>query len=513
MENDLLFDFLADEKENIENTNGFFKILIVDDEHQIHKVTELMLKNFIYDEHKLIFLNAYSADEAKVILKQHSDIAVLLLDVVMETAHAGLSVVKYLREDLKNDVSRIILRTGQPGEAPEDSIIREYDINDYRLKTDMTVERLNTSLYVALRSYSHILRIQNNRLGLEKIIKASSNLFKNNSIEDFFKTILEQLSTFYENPTDLIYIKENKSMTHGFITMEQKETTEIIAGTGKYEKYVGKPLSSVEDLKYIYDLILSHENQLKQVQMIDKGILIKKTGKNTVNNYIFIEGNKFKFDLDLIGIFMTNYSIALDNYMLNNMITKTQSEIIITFANTIEKHFEETGHHIERISQMMYKFALINNFSFSESEVIRIASTMHDIGKVAIPDAILKKPGKLTKEEFEVIKTHPLIGYKILSKSELEIMKVASDIALHHHERYDGDGYPEGLKGKNIPLHARMMAIIDVFDAITHKRIYKKAQSNTVAIDYIKENKNKHFDPDLVDIFLANYEEINDIDE
>lgn len=508
MDNDLLFDFFEEEDTLEPTRDGSFKIMIVDDDQQVHDVTELMLKSFVYENYELVFIHAYSGKEAKKILKKHPDIAVLLLDVVMETTTAGLDVVKYLREELHYEMTRIILRTGQPGQAPAEQIIREYDINDYRLKTDMTIERLYTSLYVALRSYNYILRIENNRIGLEKIIEASSNLFKNNTIEDFFKTILEQLSTFYEHTTELIYIKERNIQTHGFITMEEKHTTEIIAGTGKYEQYVGQTLASVDCLKKVNSWILNHQSLLQEVQIIDRGILIKKSGKNTVNNYIFIEGNEFKFDLELIHVFMANYAIALDNYILNNMISSAQSEIIFTFANTLEKQFVEKDHHIQRISQMMYEFSLINNFSFSESEIIKIASRMHDVGKVAIADNILEKPSKLTVEEFQVVMQHSVIGHDILSKSELRIMKVASEIARSHHERYDGTGYPDGLKGKSIPLHARMMTIVDVYDVITHKRVYKDAASPETALAYIKNNKGSHFDPDLVDMFMKGYDKI-----
>lgn len=501
-----IFSLLADEEEVV--IKNKYKVLVADDDLEVHRVTKLMLRDFIFKDYGLEIIDSYTGQETIKMLEEHNDIAVIFLDVVMESSHAGLDVVRIIREDMKNEMTRIILRTGQPGEAPEQSIMRDYDINDYRLKTDMTIQRLYSSLYTALRSYRYIQRIENNRKGLEKIISASANLFKNNSIEDFFKTILEQLSTFYADPTEVVYFQQVSKNVHGFVTLENEELPEIIVGTGKFKKYVGKHLEEVQELNDVLKMIKVHKSDLKQVEVVGDGILIKKVGKNTVNNYIYIESKDVQFDLDLISVFMTTYSIALDNYLLNNMINKTQSEIIITFADVIEKHFEETGRHIERISHMMYEFALINNYSYAESEILKIASTMHDIGKIAIPDAILKKPGKLTVEEFEIIKKHPLIGHEILSKSELPILKTAADIALHHHEKYDGSGYPEGLKGKNIPLSGRMMAIIDVFDAITHKRIYKDAQSREVAIDYIKSQSGSHFDPNLVELFFNNLDQI-----
>ena len=159
---------------------------------------------------------------------------------------------------------------------------------------------------------------------------------------------------------------------------------------------------------------------------------------------------------------------------------------------------------------MMYKFALYNGFSSSQAEVLKIASTMHDIGKIAIPDAILKKRGRLTDEEFEVIKEHTIFGNKILSKSELDIFRIAAEIALNHHEKYNGTGYPNNLFEEDIPLSSRMMAIIDVFDAMTHKRVYKEAICIEETLEYLKNQKGLHFDPKLVDIFLENLNDILD---
>jgi len=253
---------------------------------------------------------------------------------------------------------------------------------------------------------------------------------------------------------------------------------------------------------------MKEHTNLQEIAQLEDGIIIRISGKNSFNNYIFIEGTKNIYDTDLINLFMTNYAIALNNFILNTMVADTQREIIITFGEVIEKHFDDTNAHIMRISNMMYEFALIKGFSYQESELMKVASTMHDIGKIAIPDAILKKPGKLTAEEFEIIKEHPLIGYQILSKSNLNVLKLAAEIALYHHEKYDGSGYPEGLRGNTIPLSARMLAIIDVFDAITHRRIHKTAESIDNALNYLKENRGTHFDPDLVDLFLLHSENI-----
>jgi putative two-component system response regulator len=136
------------------------------------------------------------------------------------------------------------------------------------------------------------------------------------------------------------------------------------------------------------------------------------------------------------------------------------------------------------------------------------ASPMHDIGKIGVPDQILLKPGKLTPEEFEKMKEHTLIGYKILSGSDSTLLKLASEIALSHHEKYDGSGYPYGLSGEEIPLSGRIVAVVDVFDALTSRRPYKEPYPNEKAYEIIRQGSGTHFDPKIVELFFGNLSEI-----
>lgn len=510
------FDFLSDntteesvKKVEAPSFTGSYKILIADDDDEVHTITKMILSDFEFDGKRLNFIDTYSGAETKDLLAKENDIAVVFLDVVMEEHHSGLDVVEYMRNTLNNRMTRIILRTGQPGEAPEEQIIKDFDINDYRLKTEMTVKRLYTSLYSALRGYRDLHKIDKHRKGLEKIIKTSANLFKHNSLNDFLTSILSQLSEFYKNGPELIYFREeNTHSVGGFVTLDKRDVPTIVAATGKYEQYIGKSIKEIPELNNISSHMKATFEQGTNITYVEGGFIIKNSSNNNLNNYIFIEGQEEIFDFDLINLFLTNYSVALDNYILSNMISTTQKEIIITLGEVVEKHFDETSGHVKRISEMMYNMALHMNFSYSECEVLKVASTMHDIGKIAIPDNILKKPGRLTPEEFEIIKEHAAIGYKILSKSDLEILKIAAEIALNHHERWDGTGYPNGLSGQNIPLNSRMLAIIDVFDAMSHKRVYKEAASIEATLAYIVAGKEKHFDPKLVDLFVQYLDDI-----
>lgn len=171
----------------------------------------------------------------------------------------------------------------------------------------------------------------------------------------------------------------------------------------------------------------------------------------------------------------------------------------------------ETGSHIRRLGLYSELIAQHLGWNDADAEEIRIAAPMHDIGKIGIPDHILKKPGQLTDNEFEIMKLHPEIGGRILSNSQTPLVQMARDICLGHHEKWDGSGYPRGLAGEKIPISARIVAIVDVFDALIHKRVYKDEMPIDQAIKLMLEGRGTHFDPDLLDLFIRLREKMTEI--
>ncbi|WP_248927016.1 HD domain-containing phosphohydrolase [Paenibacillus hamazuiensis] len=184
-------------------------------------------------------------------------------------------------------------------------------------------------------------------------------------------------------------------------------------------------------------------------------------------------------------------------------LKETQIEIIQRLVKAAEYRDNDTGDHIVRMSMLCFHLAKAAGLPDEECELIRYASSMHDVGKIGIPDSILLKPGKLTDEEFAEMKNHTLIGGKMLSNSDTKVLQMAEEIAVTHHERWDGSGYPSGLAGEAIPLAGRITSICDVFDALTSIRPYKKAWPLGEAMEEIKRLRGTHFDPELADIFIA----------
>lgn len=194
-----------------------------------------------------------------------------------------------------------------------------------------------------------------------------------------------------------------------------------------------------------------------------------------------------------------------------HMIEETQTEIIVRLGKAAEFRDDETGKHIERISDYVQIISTHIGLEKDYISLLKYAALMHDVGKIGIPDNILLKPGKLTDEEFYIIKLHTVIGGRILSGTTLPLLELAKEIALSHHERWDGNGYPFGLKEEEIPLSGRIVSITDVFDALTSERVYKAAWPIEKAIDYIKEQSGKQFDPMIVEAFLDMSDKIIEI--
>jgi putative two-component system response regulator len=186
----------------------------------------------------------------------------------------------------------------------------------------------------------------------------------------------------------------------------------------------------------------------------------------------------------------------------------SREETIQRLAIAAEFRDNATAQHIQRMSHYCELLARRYGLSQERCELIRTASPMHDIGKIGTPDYVLLKPGKFTQDEFNVIAQHAEIGYRILSGSDAELLKVAAVIAYTHHERFDGKGYPRKLKGAAIPIEGRIAAIADAFDALTTQRIYKPAFELSHAVDLMIQHRGEHFDPDLLDVFIASMDDI-----
>lgn len=485
---------------------GNWKIIIADDEEEVHAMTKMVLKKFEFDGRKLQLISAYSGAETIELMRENPDVAILLLDVVMERDNSGLEVVKRIREELNNPFVRIILRTGQPGQAPEEDVIRHYDINDYKSKTELTVQKLYTSMIASLRSFKDMKTIEYNRIGLEHIVRSTRALFGEQSIHRFSEVALEHV-------IELLSIDPDRKdfAGSGFIGFKNMDSIEVIAAVGDYVNHVGLSVELTEANAFIQEHV--QHFGMRECCFVDDKFLVKYDAMDRYEMLFYVEGNRIlnEFDRYLLQTFSSNLAIGFDNIFLNNEVVDTQREVIFTLGEIVETRSKETANHVRRVAEYSYLLAILAGYSEEEAEILRLASPMHDIGKIGIPDHILNKPGKLTPEEFEIIKTHTQIGFEILKQSNRKIMKTAATIAMQHHERWDGTGYPVGLAQEEINLLGRITSVADVFDALGHKRVYKDAWADEDIMNFMQEQSGKMFDPKLVQLLFENIDKLKEI--
>ncbi|MCL2916057.1 DUF3369 domain-containing protein [Shewanella corallii] len=482
-----------------------WKILIIDDERDVHTVTKLALSRFKLDGHGLEFINAYSAEQAKTLLLENDDIAMAFVDVVMETDHAGLELVRWIREDLQNQAIRLVLRTGQPGQAPEEDVIVNYDINDYKAKSELDARRLLTCVYTSVRAYRDIIEIEKarkaqmqHREGLERVLSASSGLFEFRTLHKFAEGLLSQVASLLNIDTQTLFLR--CSSFDAVVLAPNEISFDVLAGTGRYSGVNSDVIP--DDINEMMKEAIAAE---KCIYRDDCMLGYFPTQRGWVNLlYLDGVGNISEFNRKLIDILAVNVGIAFENLMLNKEVENTQSELIMRLGDVVESRSKEAANHVKRMSEYCFELGMLAGMTEAEAQFLRRAAPMHDIGKIAIPDDILLKQGKLDDEEWEIMKQHPEIGHQILGDSERPILKVAAQISLEHHEKYDGSGYPNNLKGDDISLYARIVAIADVFDALTHARCYKEAWPLNEVIDEMKKGAGTHFDPFLLALFMEN---------
>lgn len=238
--------------------------------------------------------------------------------------------------------------------------------------------------------------------------------------------------------------------------------------------------------------------------------LYRKDGSETVFSVVFVGVRDLSGRIDSVILVCQDITESL---RLTQALLETQRELLFVMGEVVENRSRETGQHVKRVAEVSRLLALKSGLDQERAEMIKVSAPMHDVGKVGIPDAILHKPGRLDVAEFETMKTHASLGFDILKDLDRPLLRMAARIAHEHHERYDGKGYPLGLKGDDISIEGRIVAIADVLDALGHERAYKPAWSEGEIRDYFQSERGRQFDPDLVDLLFANWDEVVAINE
>ncbi len=318
---------------------------------------------------------------------------------------------------------------------------------------------------------------------------------------DFAEDGAQALEKICENPPDVILLD---------ITMPGKDGIEVVQELKENEKTRLIPVVMVTALKGLDELVRALDAGAddflnKPVNITELKTRVRSLVKvKTYNDHLINYQKELEREVQ---------KQTADLRKAADKIKKASLDTIYRLSRAAEYKDEETGNHIMRVSR--YSAAIARQLGMGNGEVENIlyATPMHDVGKIGIPDHILLKPGKLNSDEFSVIKTHTTIGKGILEGSDSTLMQTAEIVAFTHHEKWDGTGYPQGLKGKKIPRASRIMSVADVFDALTSKRPYKVAFPVDRSLDIMKQNRATHFDPEILDAFFSIKEQILRIKE
>jgi len=318
-ESDDFVDLIEDEDQpSFPSQGARWKVLVIDDDPAVHDGTRFALYDYTLNGQGLDIVSAYSAAEGRELLRAHPDAAVVFLDVVMETEDAGLELIDFIRNEIQNETVRIILRTGQPGQAPERRVIVDYDINDYKAKTELTADKLFTTLTAALRGYQQLSRLDETRRGLEMIIEAASTLFDVKSMQRLAEGVLTQIASLIDAECAGILVLRDSGAEERFA---------VLAGSGCYEQFSGRT-----SLDALQPELFSHVRQAFERRRHEflgcRSALYLSTGSGR-EIVVLLEAARDLSDTDrtLVGVFCARLSIAFDNMLLYEQLQEANQRL------------------------------------------------------------------------------------------------------------------------------------------------------------------------------------------
>ncbi len=453
--------------------NRMKTILIIDDmEANINTLMALL-------DEKYDILASLDGEGGLDILADEENIDLILLDIIMPEMD-GFEVCRRLKNNSKTKDIPVIFITADNN---ENTIEKAYEVGgvDYitkPFKARELLSRINTHL--SLSEQKHLLE---------------KDLQTNISLLNQYKDVVD-ISTIVSK-TDLqgkiTYVND------AFIKISGYSKDELIGKSHNIVRHPDVPSSIFKDL---WETVKNKHMWQGEVKNI------KKDGTYYVVQSVVMPILDSNGDIEE---FISVRHDITDIYNLQREIEDTQKEVVFTMGAIGETRSKETGNHVKRVAEYSKLLALYAGLSQEDITLLTDASPMHDIGKVGIPDNILHKPGKLTDDEFMIMRTHAELGYKMLAHSNRPLLKTAAKVALEHHERWDGFGYPKHLKREEISIQGRITAIADVFDALGSDRVYKEAWEDERIFDYFKEQREKQFDPKLIDLFFENLNDFLEI--
>lgn len=484
-----------------------WKVLIVDDDEATHAVTKLALDGFSFQGRGVAYLDAFSGAQAVQLMREHPDVALVLMDVVMESETAGLDAAQRIREDLGNALVRIAVRTGQPGAVPEQAIVARYGIDDYREKTQLTGARLYTLVHTSLAHYEQLHALEQTRAGLRKVVDATAAVFQLQTVAAFGEGVLQQLG-------QLLYGTPPAAPVAGLAVVQPDDGPAcVVAALGTLASRIGDTLDQLPDAQARERIRHALQRRAGGFDAHSFTSHFRTQDGDEICLYLSSASVIAADTLGLAVLFARNVTAAIETRHLERERDRAQNEMLVTLSEAIEARSRETGNHVRRVAEYSRLLGQLAGLDSRDTHLLFLAAPLHDAGKIAIPDAILNKRGEHTAEESAIMRSHAELGRRIFTKHDSPVLRAAAIVAGQHHERWDGQGYPLGLRGNDIHLFGRITALVDVFDALTNPRCYKDAWPMHRALDYLVQQGGVRFDPKLVELFMQHLDQFLEIHE
>lgn len=490
-------------------------VLVVDDEIVIRE----LLSDILMDEGFKVETapNGHAALER---LRDRADIVVLFTDIMMPEMD-GIELIREARKISPNIVPIVMtgyatLETARAAvkEGAYDYVVKPFNLSEIKMAVSNALERYNlinenarlleiTDLFnisesiASIRDEEQLLDFVL-RAALERVRALRGSVML---VSEDGQTLKVANSVGLPDQSRGIKIDGNKSIS-GWVAQNVKPL--LVTDIAKYPE-LQKLSRKLNDTSFISVPLERKASPSEKVAFVEAGtprVIAVLNVNQKRDGSQFTEG-----DLKALSILANHAAAALENVRLIQDIEESQREIVYTLGEIVETRSKETGQHVKRVAEYSKLLALKYGIETAEAEVLRIASPLHDVGKVGIPDAILNKPGKLTPEEFDVMKTHAQLGYEMLKHSKGIVLQTAAIVAWQHQEKFNGTGYPNGLVGDNIHIYGRITSVADVFDALGTERVYKHAWPLDDILALFRKERGEHFDPQMVDLLFANLDE------
>lgn len=490
---------------------GYWSVLVVDDEQDMHTQTKLAVSGASAFERPIRLQHAHDPVRAKELLSQ-TRFAVVVINIGADGQ--GMELAWWLRRQKSNHTSRIILRLAQAGMMPELNTLTEADIDDGKAMMELNPRCLLALLVKAIRHYRHIVaadeaqqQSQSLQNGMRNVLSASARLFELSHFSQLLPEIHKEISAIADVGQDALLLRQchdaHADAKSGSNTPQGNPRFEAIMGLGTLQQKLAEPLGPE-----LLDL-LQRSQHSHDIRYRHGALLCPLPVPHGDSHYLYLPRAEAISDVQqqLIAVFTINAGMALAHFAQEQHVNETQAELLLRLGHVAANQAHHSINHIKRMADYCYELGLLAGMAEPQADILSRAAPMHDIGNIGISDAILQQPDSLSPEARAIMARHTEIGWQLLSGSEQPVLQCAAKICLQHHEKYDGSGYPNGLKGDAICLPARIVAIADAFDALCHKRSYKDAWALEDVQAEMQSCAGSYFDPELMALFIEHIDQ------